>query len=288
MSVWRPCLTCGELFASIRSAGTWRVREYCSEKCRRKGVDPAWRTCEKCGSSYQTTKHRARIGEGLRYCSRQCAYADIGAWHRDLVNGVSAAALDRLNGLFDVLYECAYCGRSTDGYSNKTDRRYPQKVIRCADCDNTHKKWQAQHREMRDSYMSGGRKYVCAECGSDCVAYYGDYSSKSRRFCSNACANRYGSRQAKHVRRSRKVGGEPVGLNYLMKRDKGRCKLCGITVRRYSDERAWSADDQATTDHIVPLSAGGEHTKRNCQLVCRRCNYEKGDKSMGSQLLLVG
>ena len=37
----------------------------------------------------------------------------------------------------------------------------------------------------------------------------------------------------------------------------------------------------ATTNHIVPVSAGGPHTWDNVQLACMRCNSVKSDKVAG-------
>ena len=36
-------------------------------------------------------------------------------------------------------------------------------------------------------------------------------------------------------------------------------------------------DRQATVDHIIPLSKGGAEDFTNLQLLCRKCNVEKGD-----------
>ncbi|MCK4518139.1 HNH endonuclease [Candidatus Babeliales bacterium] len=43
-----------------------------------------------------------------------------------------------------------------------------------------------------------------------------------------------------------------------------------------------------TIDHVIPLSCGGEHSYRNTQLACFRCNSIKGNGSVdgGEQLRL--
>jgi 5-methylcytosine-specific restriction endonuclease McrA len=34
---------------------------------------------------------------------------------------------------------------------------------------------------------------------------------------------------------------------------------------------------EATIDHVMPLSKGGQHVLSNVQLLCRQCNCAKGD-----------
>lgn len=69
--------------------------------------------------------------------------------------------------------------------------------------------------------------------------------------------------------RARAVGSkivEVVSLSVLFSRDRAVCGICFKGVKR--------AD--ATMDHIVPISRGGEHSYRNTQLAHRICNCRKG------------
>ena len=51
----------------------------------------------------------------------------------------------------------------------------------------------------------------------------------------------------------------------VWQRDGGRCAQCG-------------AENYLEFDHIIPFSKGGANTFDNVQLLCRKCNSEKGDK----------
>lgn len=60
----------------------------------------------------------------------------------------------------------------------------------------------------------------------------------------------------------------------VWKRDGGRCRKCGIT-----DAEAMSRDgEHLHLDHIHPWSLNGADTADNLQLLCGRCNREKGDR----------
>jgi 5-methylcytosine-specific restriction endonuclease McrA len=77
--------------------------------------------------------------------------------------------------------------------------------------------------------------------------------------------------------RQRGVFVETVSVSVLYARDRGHCGLCPNVVLR----------KDASIDHIVPLSLGGEHSYRNTHLAHLRCNRLKGNRS-GGQLRLLG
>ena len=49
----------------------------------------------------------------------------------------------------------------------------------------------------------------------------------------------------------------------VWRRDNGRCAVCG-------------SQERLEFDHIIPVAMGGGGTARNVQLLCERCNREKG------------
>jgi HNH endonuclease len=50
---------------------------------------------------------------------------------------------------------------------------------------------------------------------------------------------------------------------FVWQRDGGRCRQCG-------------ARSQLHFDHVIPRSWGGASTADNVQILCRRCNLQKG------------
>lgn len=78
---------------------------------------------------------------------------------------------------------------------------------------------------------------------------------------------------------------EKVDPFAVFDRDGWRCRIC---ERATPKEKRGSYDDDAPElDHIIPLSKGGEHSYRNTQCTCRKCNAIKSD-SAGRQMLLAG
>lgn len=73
---------------------------------------------------------------------------------------------------------------------------------------------------------------------------------------------------------TRGVVAEKFDPDDVFERDNWQCQICG---RRTLKSKRGTAHTRAPElDHIVPLSAGGEHTIRNTQCACRSCNLEKG------------
>jgi len=82
-------------------------------------------------------------------------------------------------------------------------------------------------------------------------------------------------------RRARKQNApvvEKIDRDYIFRRDKGKCHLCGKKV----DPKNWHLD------HLLSLSMGGEHSYRNVAVTHPRCNLRKGTGRLPSQLRLSG
>lgn len=72
-------------------------------------------------------------------------------------------------------------------------------------------------------------------------------------------------------------GNDPVP-NWMkllvLKRDGWNCLRCGVMTHRYPGNR--HMPDETTFDHVIPVSAGGETSIDNLQILCWTCNRWKG------------
>jgi 5-methylcytosine-specific restriction endonuclease McrA len=61
----------------------------------------------------------------------------------------------------------------------------------------------------------------------------------------------------------------------IFERDGWRCQACLIETPK--SLRGTRLDNAPELDHVVQLAKGGEHSEKNCQLLCRLCNIDKSD-----------
>lgn len=101
------------------------------------------------------------------------------------------------------------------------------------------------------------------------------YSGEQCRLLILEYCNREGERFEK-LKRLSKPGKTQEGLGQreripeqvrieVWRRDGGKCASCG-------------GREMLEYDHIVPISKGGSNTSRNIELLCEKCNREKGDR----------
>jgi 5-methylcytosine-specific restriction endonuclease McrA len=233
------------------------------------------RTCEQCGKTFtegHLSAKQVASGHRQRFCSRACTadsvriYASKAEAKREAWKRKRAAPIER---------QCATC-------ANPTTRPIYCSSTCCIEGQRRRK--QASHKH---------RTFQCMVCGADHTPKYGD---KSTAYCSAGCGRvaanrqRIASGQKASSRKARKLKQRGVSVEHVnplkvLERDRWTCQLCG--VKTPSRLRGTFDDRAPELDHIIPIAQGGEHSYRNAQCACRKCNIAKGSKPKG-QMLLFG
>jgi 5-methylcytosine-specific restriction endonuclease McrA len=269
--------------------------------------------CEGCGINFNAPKQR-------RYCTKKCNKAHI----KRTKSGTSRADyLVRIRENAVGNFVCAHCGvKSFRGLSGRNKQRGyvntycsiacrdlaadairppPFSTIYCVQCAECSKPFSSRrkrsncsdecdkaaayrswHNKLLQAHAATAKVVKCDECGTDFCPLYGHSSTT---LCAPCAKGR--ERASRATRRALQHGAtvELVIPFRVFERDKWRCQLC---KRKTPKSKRGSYDDDAPElDHIIPLSKGGEHSYRNTQCACRRCNGVKSATPRG-QLLLIG
>ncbi|NCB27935.1 MAG: HNH endonuclease, partial [Bacteroidia bacterium] len=235
------CLVCGK-----RYIGRSDNKGFCSRECARKARSIRKKSCLYCGKEF-TAKGN--------YCSNECRENAKIKHKTCLVCGKEFTTTCRQSICSD---EC-----------RKQLARDKQRQIYLAKRDE-------KIRTRREAFVP--QMVVCKECGCE---FETEFKGGRTVFCSDECARKNHKRIGKAVRRARKkgLGCESFDPLDVFKRDKWTCQMCGVkTPKKYRG----TCDDRAPElDHIIPLALGGEHSMRNTQCLCRKCNGAKGATCQG-------
>jgi 5-methylcytosine-specific restriction endonuclease McrA len=249
--------------------------------------------CQNCGAFLIIGGERLSLyrKNGTAYCDRRCAGQDRSRIYRNSP------------GVFDK-----HC--QTRG----TVRRYPHTKIAAKKCSQCSKPFvsrnatavvcsdecnrQKNRAERRLQAFIKRRKQqtpVETKCRRCNVAFTALTRTKqSYHYCSKACCVAIGRRKqkAKYGREHRKrekvklpawaLRGD-VSLAGLYARSNGKCSACkrkAVMCKTYRP-------DQATIDHIVPMSKGGLHVQDNLQLMCQKCNSAKSNRVEGDAQMVM-
>ena len=119
------------------------------------------------------------------------------------------------------------------------------------------------------------KQYICVVCGGT----FESISAKAKT-CSVQCRRSFARIDRNRRYKKIKAAGrfdESVTLKNVYDAYNGVCQICGQLL---DFSCSCLADNYPSIDHIQPLSKGGAHEWDNVQLLCRRCNYQKGAKMM--------
>jgi len=275
------CHYCGIVFQAERKA-----RKFCSLRCQHdKRMSDARaknsRACKQCGKLFVPT-HGGRVTQGTgSFCGRVC-------YGRYMIENKTNLCHNRVNNSIGGYYTGAKC------------QVFFRVCLECGDTFTTNHrdsalcpdecKYQRHLAYMRGRYERSWKTpepFKCKHCGIMHQPVFGD---KRSAYCSETCLQRAARRQSRYGkcetrRRLAETRGERFDPVDVLKRDGWRCQICGKKLK--PSNRGTYVDDAPELDHIIPLSQGGEHSRRNTQCACRQCNLFKSDKMLG-QLRLFG
>jgi len=267
----KTCVMCGN-----KTGGRANT---CSKRCyllanrkRTKALDGIPVCCMFCGSVEILAGHARKEYEsiGKCFCDRTCRA------------GWTSFNLDRSN-FADVLAK----NKARNEHA-RTTTKLRKEMERIQSIKHSCCGWCGRHMVVRE-----GKKY-CDKCSVERAAgrqrirnYWARPASRECLCCGDVfgrerpsgvayCSERCSKRASKAARRRRIKTGDcdSVGTAYVAKLFNYVCCECGILCDKTSSK---NADSEATIDHIIPVSKGGLHVLENMQLLCRRCNYLKGN-----------
>lgn len=156
-----------------------------------------------------------------------------------------------------------------------------------AKCKSCTRLYDSQRKRVLDP----PKKMVCRLCGETKDADDMTNSSKAKNGKENRCKKCASSQAVEWAKRNRDKDLLKCSKRYAMKKnvtveDVSReklvdlhgsgCYICGTETTL--DDRYSSSHRQV--EHVIPLSRGGDHSYRNCRIVCLRCNTSKYNKTL--------
>lgn len=247
---------------AARAGRIWR-----EERLTKAAMMAARSPCMSCRG--HVTRKKRSPDDGLKFCSRACG----DQFKRD------AAALKRIS-VSVKRSRCVHCQEQAHGrkYCGDKCSRAAHRIVYM-----NSQTYEDTKAKMRESYASGvvACEAKCMECGTGFIV-----SGKRRVFCSQRCGKRASNRISDKARDSRIQSAkvENVDPSKVFMRDGWKCKHCGAKTPQ--SLRGKNRPRSPELDHIMPLSLGGEHSYRNTQCLCRKCNGLKGNTPMGQLVLL--
>lgn len=159
---------------------------------------------------------------------------------------------------------CRNCQRELDKiYTSKPERKAKKKA--------SIKKWRQENKEKIKAYKKERlanpetEKIDKASANKRNRTYYQNNKQK--------CFDHTARRRA----RERNAYQEKVDRLKIAERDKWICHICGKKVNRKN----------MSIDHLIPISQGGEHSKKNVRLAHLSCNQSRGAGRIPAQLFLI-
>jgi 5-methylcytosine-specific restriction endonuclease McrA len=240
-------------------------RRTAEDKRQCRAIRPVF-VCLHCGCAYT---HKRSDNLGFLFCSKHCAdnycYPVETIELKDIPEG--RRGLPRCEICGDVVRRFGACC-SEECRREKDRRHYSENKADIARVE--------RHRYREEKGISI-RHVECDICGRMFETW-----RPKRKCCSKECSDKAAyeqslpaKRDSGRRRRARLKGAtvEVFSSKEIFMRDGWRCQICKRKIKKNAKHPHPYAP---TLDHIVPLSRGGTHERKNVQLACSRCNSKKG------------
>jgi 5-methylcytosine-specific restriction endonuclease McrA len=249
------------------------------------------RMCQACGAFSIIGGDRLRESNksvhNAYYCDKECAESDRGRVYRtaEAYQAKVDARCQREGKLRNWKKEvCRIHDRECRICKRRLFARSKGSSPLCSEL--CRKKETALREWIKNRAKQNPKEVQCSACGIAFTAL--TRTKEDQHYCSHACMvkqvrrNRRHTAREKERKRIRRMLGK-VSLTSQFYKFKKTCQMCRCKVEMLKEY----APNQASVDHIVPLSRGGLHVEENLQLACVTCNSKKSDTlAIGKQLLL--
>jgi predicted nucleic acid-binding Zn ribbon protein len=175
--------------------------------------------------------------------------------------------------------ECEHCGATYPFLKRRTGPQAERRFCSPA-CRNRHHYERARRDGRIDEWAKTSRiRRLESRPDRHCVICGDVMALGKRKLCGAAeCHGQYHSERMSvfaHERRARMAGvsSERFGKAEIFERDGWLCGICGSAVSR---DARFPDPSSPSLDHVVPLAAGGEHTRANTRCSHLGCNMRKG------------
>lgn len=300
--ITRDCPVCGTQYTGTKGKKT------CSAKCRtvyKKTTETPNSKCEQCSKMYWTNKNASR------FCSTECGSSSLRI--------VPDSTCKRCSKVFRPRQKehATFCSRpcffrlvrsetkararieqlaDMDEMTRHLGRRCKVNYSPCIECGTlivgrkSSSLCSNRCKQISANKTAFGAPRVCGVCektftwNEEC---YADMCSSECRESRKREVKKRNHKIAKYRRRAmlKRVRFDRFDPHDVFKRDSYKCQHCKRKTKPNADV---NHPLYPNLDHIIPVSKGGGHTKKNTQCLCRKCNIDKSDKEYPDQLLLVG
>lgn len=248
------------------------------DKNRKDGLNPYCKPCVAIINKKYRDSHKEQTAERGRIY-RENNKESISKWQKQYRENNKELVAQRKKEYYEnnkeyiIQYQKEYAGK------NKEKTTQWQKTYR----ENNKEKITQRHKEFAKNNRAGLKHYkkeYYIKNRESLLQWHREYSKTDVRKTTLL--------KAKHKRRALKLQAtvEDFSPSEIFERDNYICQLCGCKTR--PDYKSQYHPKYPNLDHIIPLSKGGDHSRKNTQCLCFRCNMEKNNTGTGDQLRMFG